>query len=198
MTTQSDAVARLRAALIELTPSQRSAIEALAAGATHADAAEVAGVARETVTRWSGHHPGFQAAQNMYAAAIALEQSDRIRQILGKALAVIDRELDDADLGQALAVIKAIPFPAVGMLDPDGIIDTLATITYVRQLPLPPQRDRNGRIDLAAQLTALECAETSDERAERTTVERLVIASLLIDDSSGQPVDPDDPSQVKT
>ena len=42
----------LRAALVDLTPAQALAVDALAIGSTHAQAVEIAGVTRENVTRW--------------------------------------------------------------------------------------------------------------------------------------------------
>ncbi|MGD0219580.1 MAG: hypothetical protein ABSC73_03835 [Acidimicrobiales bacterium] len=42
----------LRAALVDLTPAQALAADALAIGFTHARVVEIAGVTRENVTRW--------------------------------------------------------------------------------------------------------------------------------------------------
>lgn len=42
----------LRAALVDLTPAQALAADALEIGFTHAQAVEIAGVTRENVTRW--------------------------------------------------------------------------------------------------------------------------------------------------
>ena len=79
-------------------PAQQTAAEALAIGATHTEAAEAADVARETVTRWLGHHPGFRAALDLYRATLATEQADRARRIRGKALDVLGHEVGDAGL----------------------------------------------------------------------------------------------------
>ena len=66
-----------RAALLELTAAQQVALELHASGRTHATAGEAAGVTRETVCRWAGHHPGFRAALAKYRAALAAEQALR-------------------------------------------------------------------------------------------------------------------------
>ena len=54
--------------LHQLTASQQLAVTALAAGATHGEAAEEAGVHRVTVTRWARHHPAFIAELNRLRA----------------------------------------------------------------------------------------------------------------------------------
>ena len=61
-------------------------MDALAAGSTHAEAAAAAGVARETVTRGTGHHPGCRAALDLYRYALAAEQADAACRIRRKAL----------------------------------------------------------------------------------------------------------------
>jgi hypothetical protein len=47
-----------------LTVAQENAIDALVLGKSDREAAEVAGVARQTVTGWRLHHPYFQAELN--------------------------------------------------------------------------------------------------------------------------------------
>jgi hypothetical protein len=47
---------------IELTPAQALALAALLEGKTHAEAAQRAGVCRETVTHWANRDPNFVAA----------------------------------------------------------------------------------------------------------------------------------------
>jgi hypothetical protein len=172
----------LRAALIELTPSQQVAIEALVAGATHAEAATAAGVARESVSRWSGHHPGFQATLHMYRAALADEQADLARRIRGKALAAIDQQLDDASFADSLAVIRAIPATDSGLIDADGIICSQTRITRETQLP-PPPLSMNESLAI---LGGTSDRESDDERAERTTIIRLADASGVAGHCEGQ------------
>ena len=65
---------RLRATLVELTPAQSAAVDALATGSTQAQAAEGSpGVTREIVTRWLSHHPGFREALDRYRHTLATE-----------------------------------------------------------------------------------------------------------------------------
>jgi len=45
-----------------LSPQQRLAVEALIAGSTLTEAADAAGVTRQTVRRWRSEIPAFQAA----------------------------------------------------------------------------------------------------------------------------------------
>jgi len=107
----TDDLDAVRAALLSLTPAQQAAVEALATGVTHREAANIAGVCRETVTGWVGHHPGVRAALETFRVALATEQANKARAIRGRALAIVEAQLDGADLAMALAVLRAIPVP---------------------------------------------------------------------------------------
>ena len=109
MTASTDTTAALREALTGLKPSQAIAVEALATGSTHAEAALAAGVERETVSRWLGHHPGFQAALEAFRSASAAEQADRTRELRNRAVDVLTAVLEtgEPDPRLALAVLHA-------------------------------------------------------------------------------------------
>jgi len=107
-------------ALAELSVAQEIAAEALATGATHAVAAEAAGVHRETVSRWAGHHPPFRAALGQHRATLAAEQADAVRRIRGRALALVEAQLDGADLSGALAVLRVLTAPRVEVTGADN------------------------------------------------------------------------------
>ncbi|MGD0880506.1 MAG: hypothetical protein ABSB09_02910 [Acidimicrobiales bacterium] len=100
------------------------------------------------------------------------------------ARSAIDQELDDANPERVDVKMKGVPTSTAGMLNLDGIIDALAAATRARQLR--PLRGRNGRIDLTARLLALETAEISNQRADRTAAERQV-AFVLVDHGIGRP-----------
>ncbi len=187
-TSTTDRRAELRAALLTVTPAQQAATEVLAAGASHADAAEAAGVARETVTRWAGHHPGFRAALALYRSTLADEQAAKLRRIRDRALDVIDAQLADADLATALAVLRAVPDPGPTTTD-TYVPTTAAAILDAEQgrlrhslPPLPPPRDLNGRSDPLESLMALDYQLTADERAAVAVVERLADAAGITED----------------
>jgi hypothetical protein len=176
-------VARLRSALLDLSPAQQLAAEVLAAGSTHAQAAEAASVTRETVTRWSGHHPGFRAALDLYRTTLAAERAEKLRHIRDRAIDVVAEQLDTADLATALAVLKAIPDP--GPPAPSSAsTPTAAAILDAEQFrvrhslpPRPPVRDASGRRDSLDALLAFDYEPTDDERAAHLVVERLAEAS---------------------
>lgn len=148
-TAPDDQAARLRAALVELTPAQAVAVEAIATGSTHAEAAEAAGVARETVTRWSNHHPGFQVALDRHRHAFAADAAGAALRIRGKALASIERHLDahPDDYNAALKAVRAVP--ALELARPEHADERLAAELARRaaHVPSPPRwRDADGRI----------------------------------------------------
>lgn len=164
----------MRTALLTLTPAQQCAAEALATGATHAEAAEAATVARETVTRWLGHHPAFRAALDLYRGSLAAEQADRARRIRGKALEAVEAGLDAGSI-DPLAVLRAVAAPAeagVQVRTADELLDAETRRTLVNLPPLPPPRG------LQDQLDNLNHPPPSDvERATAATLSRLVAAS---------------------
>lgn len=164
----------LRAILLELTPAQQAAVEALATGSTQQAAAEAAGVTRETVTRWAGHVPAFKATLNLYRAALVTEQIDTARRIRGKALDAVERALDE-DRIDPLAVLRAVTDTpdSVGPTVPEAILDAEMARTRAGLPPTPPPRG------LDAQLESLANPGPSNiERAEEATLTRLAVAGL--------------------
>jgi len=130
---------RLRAALLNLSPAQQAAAEALTNGATHSAAAEAADVARETVTRWAGHHPGFRAALNLYRSVLVVDQADRARRIRGKAPEGIEAELEAGTI-DPLAVLRGV-LPLTDCFTPARTADELLDAETARtRMNLRPSR----------------------------------------------------------
>lgn len=177
MTIPTNDLDALRTALVELTPAQALAVDAIAAGSTHEDAAEAAGVTRETVNRWANHHPGFQSAVDRYRHVLADELAMAACRLRAKAIMVIDHHLEADDLSAALTVLRAVQPPELTILsDAD---DRLAATT--RRLasnvgPPPMRRSAEGRIDRDSESTEAILYNTTAERAERA--ERMAIEHL--------------------
>jgi len=163
----------LRSALLELTPAQQVAVEALAVGATQQATAEAVGVTRETVTRWAAHVPAFKATLNLYRATIVTEQIDTARRVRGKALTAIEKALDQGKI-DPLAVLRVVAdSPAsIGPTIPEAVLDAEMNKT---RIGLPPTSPPRG---LDALLESLHNPPPSDaERAEIMTVTRLAAAA---------------------
>lgn len=172
----------LRDQLLSLTPKQVLAVQALVDGSTHAEAAEIAGVKRETVTRWANHHPAFKATLNQYRYALHAEQLDKAQRIRTKALDVVSDALDDRDLATALAALKLIhgERPS-GLSDPAAILDNAQVQLGESLPPLTIPRDEYGHRDTMKLLET----PTSAERAEVIIIERLATESGIIDVDQG-------------
>lgn len=165
----------LRAVLLELTPAQQLAVEALAGGGTQQKAAEAAGVTRETVTRWAGHLPAFRATLNLFRTAIVTEQIDTARRIRGKALGAIETALDEGRI-DPLAVLRVVADAtgSIGPTVPEAILDAEMNWTRLGLPPTPPPRG------LDEQLASFQNPPPSDvERAETLTITRLIGAAGL-------------------
>lgn len=131
---------QLRAALLDLAPAKAIAAEALATGSTHAAAADAAGVTRETVTRWAGHHPGFRAALDLYRATLAAETAETARRLRRKALDAAEAALDAGTL-DPLALLRAVPEPPTSVpsspLTAAELLDAALNRTRVNLPPRP-------------------------------------------------------------
>jgi hypothetical protein len=102
-TTETDTIAQWA-----LTSQQKAAVDWLAIGRTVTDTAAAVEVSRQTVSEWQHHHPGFQAALNNRRQQLWESMVDRLRSLLPKALAVVERELDgEHPLPAAVHVLKA-------------------------------------------------------------------------------------------
>ncbi len=136
----STSITDARAALLALTPAQAAAVESLAAGSTHAEAAQAAGVSRETVSRWCAHHPGTRAALGIVRAALAEESAARLHRLRRKALERAEELLDSGDL-DPLAVLRSIGTPAEWSSPPptaDELLDDACDRT-ARNMPRKPR-----------------------------------------------------------
>ncbi len=115
--------------------TQLSAVECLVAGKNDRETAEAVGVARQTVTGWRRHNPFFQAALNARRREVWGSASDRLRQLLPRALDVLEEELTaNPDPKLALAVVKLAGLgrperpdldAAFGPDDPEALIERL-------------------------------------------------------------------------
>ena len=83
--------------LRDLTDAQRIAIDLLVTGASDRVAAEAAGKTRETVNRWSNHHPEFRAELNRQRQRLQDQHADQCRVLNGLALDYFQQQMVDGD-----------------------------------------------------------------------------------------------------
>jgi hypothetical protein len=83
--------------LRDLTDAQRIAINLLVTGTSDKVAAEAAGKTRETVNRWSQHHPEFRAELNRQRQRLQEQHADRCRVMNGIALGHLHQQMLDGD-----------------------------------------------------------------------------------------------------
>ena len=88
-----------------LTPKQRIAAEATAAGASLAEAAKAAGVSLRSASRWRGD-PAFRAAVRTSAEAVTAEARRALAALASDAVAALGRVLRAED-GPPSAVVSA-------------------------------------------------------------------------------------------
>jgi hypothetical protein len=96
-----------------ISPAQSFALEALVRGSTVTKAAEAAGVARETVSRWSHHDPVFIAELHNFRSDLAAQTRYALESLGMSAVAALCEALQDQSmrptrLRAACAVLKLI------------------------------------------------------------------------------------------
>ena len=107
-----------------LSVAQHNAIDLLIVGKPDREVADAVGAARETVWSWRHTHPLFIAELNRRRHALWAEAHERLRALVGQAVAVLERAVVGGDLKAAVEVLKivkvhgAVPPPS-GPEDPE-------------------------------------------------------------------------------
>ena len=91
-----------------LTPAQEAVIDHLLAGKSQAEAAALAGVAAETVSRWKRDNVLFVATWQNRRRQVWDAHAQRLRNLAGRALDVVETGLDAGDLRAAALVLKSV------------------------------------------------------------------------------------------
>jgi transcriptional regulator with XRE-family HTH domain len=116
--------------LRELSPAQELALEALLAGKTQVEAAEAAGVARETVNRWYKRHPGFIAAYRQRRQARAAAAEEVAANLDRQAMEVVADAVGEGDTKAAIAWLrvrpKSQPEPSNEATTAEGVFEEMA------------------------------------------------------------------------
>jgi hypothetical protein len=116
-----------------LTTAQQRALDLLAAGATVKEAAEGAGVSRQTCSAWLNHNPWFQAGLAQRREELWSGAKDRLRSMLPAALDAVERKLESEDEDSykaGLSLLKLIGMGDAhlgntGPTNPESIVDRL-------------------------------------------------------------------------
>jgi DNA-binding XRE family transcriptional regulator len=113
-----------------LKPSQLTALDRLVAGCTDGEAAEAAGVTRQSVHNWKRNNPEFRAELNRRRGELFSTSQDRIRSLIPRALDAIERELEGGAKAPpaAMQLIRLAGFGGgqlgdIGSTDPLGVLD---------------------------------------------------------------------------
>ena len=107
-----------------LTPAQEAVIDQLLAGKSQAEAAALAGVAAETVTRWKGNAL-FMATWQNRRRQVWDAHAQRLRTLAGRALDVVEAGLDADDLRAAALVLKSVNLSDLTAPEPETTAEDL-------------------------------------------------------------------------
>lgn len=102
-----------------LTPAQEAVIDALLAGKSQAEAALLAGVAAETVSRWKRDDALFVATWQNRRRQVWDAHAQRLRNLASKALDVVEAGIDAGDLRAAALVLKSVNLSDLAAPDPE-------------------------------------------------------------------------------
>lgn len=145
----------------ELSIEQLNAIDLLVLGKTDREVAEAVGVHRCTVTGWRLYNPYFQAELNRRRKEIWGAAVDRFRSLLLKALAAVEKSLEEGDAKTAIEVLRmagldmgkegSLGTYLVGEDDPDRIVEELAEAKKreerLRVFPPPTDWEKRNALD---------------------------------------------------
>ena len=92
----------------EVTDRQSIAINALVSGATHLEAAKLAGVERSTVTGWCNKNIIFIAEWNRRRRQRLTAAGERLHEATSTALDVVAETINSGDTATALALIRMV------------------------------------------------------------------------------------------
>lgn len=160
-----------------LTTGQLNAIDRLVTGATDSEAADVAGVTRQTVNGWRRHNPMFKAELNRRREAIMGASVDRLRALLPVALDTLERELKGGENGWKAALkileIGGTGSPSkIGPTDSHEFLRDRAEARRLERDPLagldfaPPNPEEleaaRGELELTEILEAMEAGDGED------------------------------------
>jgi hypothetical protein len=98
----------------QLSAAQLAAVELGVLGKPDGEAAAAVGVSRQTIWGWRHYHPEFQATLNVRRRELYGQAGDRLRALLGKALGVLEAELDVArpDAETLKVALKVVEYAA--------------------------------------------------------------------------------------
>ena len=103
----------------ELTPAQEAVIAALLDGKTQAEAAALAGVVPETISRWKSKDALFVATWQTRRRQVWESHAQRLRNLAGKALDVVEAGLEAGDIRAAGLVLKSVSLAELTIPEPE-------------------------------------------------------------------------------
>lgn len=113
----------------KLTPRQQQAVELLALGKSKTEVASEVGVSRQQLHRWD-KNVYFRAAFSKRHAELWQENKERLRGLAGKAVAVIESELESGNLKAAVELLKIVGLSGgkIALAQPAKSVDDLLEI----------------------------------------------------------------------
>jgi len=129
MATTRDRTRQLAHPADGLSVAQQNAVDALLAGLSDTEAAEAAGVTRQTVNAWKNHNPTVVAAMNQARRDLWERSADRLRGLVPKAIDMLEVALGSPvpDPKTALDVLRL-----AGLADRGAPLGTVGPATVAR------------------------------------------------------------------
>ena len=108
---------------------QLLAIDALLTGATHNEAADIAGVHRCTVTGWVNHHIGFITELNQRRHQRNLASADLLHSVIQDALRLLTQAISEGNVKAALSLLSRLDLQTIYKAGSPKTVTPLAVIS---------------------------------------------------------------------
>jgi hypothetical protein len=164
-----------------ISPVQAVALEALAAGATVTEAAQKAGVTRETVSRWTHHDPVFIAELQNVRAELALQARCALEALGTQAIAVLLAALQNKPVTPAALRAASIVLKLLGADRGQPIVEPTTPEEVLLRLLEREQKnqERQAKLDAKQSETNAQAAAVAPEPEPAVAEEVTTRAQVL-------------------
>ena len=170
-----------------ISPAQAVALEALAAGATVTEAAQKAGVTRETVSRWTHHDPVFIAELQNVRAELALQARCALEALGTQAIAVLAAALQNKPVTPAALRAASIVLKMLGADRGQPIVEPTTPEEVLLRLLEREQKNQERQAKLDAKQSETNAQAAAAPEPEPAVAEEVTTRAQVLPAAPSEP-----------